>query len=70
MVATVMSIAKKSYDQSFTKDTFLIHPTIIPFLTAMEENGTCSKRFNMDKVIVEDLLRKTAESFPLGHGEW
>jgi hypothetical protein len=56
-----MSIAKKSYDESFTKDTFLVHPTIIPFLTAMEVNDTRSKRSNIEEDIVEDLLRKTAE---------
>ncbi len=49
---------------------FLIHPTIIPFLTVMEVNDTHSKMTNMDKNIVENLLRKTAELFSLGCGEW
>jgi hypothetical protein len=61
---------KTSYDKSFTKDTFLIHPTIIPFLTAMKVNDTRSKKTNMDKDIVENLPRKTAEPFPLDCGEW
>jgi hypothetical protein len=69
-VATTTTIAKKSYDESFTKDTFLIHPTIIPFVTAMEVNDTRSKKTNMDKDIVENLLRTTAEPFPRDRGEW
>jgi hypothetical protein len=36
----------------------------------MEVNSTRSKRTNMDKDIVENLLRKTAEPFPLVCGEW
>jgi hypothetical protein len=36
----------------------------------MDVNDTHSKRSNMDKDIVEDLLRKTAEPFSLGCGEW
>jgi hypothetical protein len=43
---------KKSYDVSFTKDTFRIHPTKIPFLPAIELNDTPSKRFNSDKEMV------------------
>jgi hypothetical protein len=43
---------------------------MIPFLTAMEVNDTHSKKTNMDKDIVENLLRKTAEPFPLDCGEW
>jgi hypothetical protein len=34
-VTTVPSISKKNYDNSFTKNTFQIHQTIIPFLTVM-----------------------------------
>jgi hypothetical protein len=44
----------KNYDASFTKDTFCIHPTIIPFLTAMELNDTPSKRSNMGKEMVDN----------------
>jgi hypothetical protein len=43
---------KKGYDVSFTKDTFCIRPTIIPFLTAMELNDASSKRFNSDEEMV------------------
>jgi hypothetical protein len=67
-----MSIAKKSYDESFTKETFLIHPTINPFLTAMEVNDT---RLNIEpsilkEDIVEDLLRETTDPIPFGPGHW
>ncbi len=63
---------KKSYDENFTNDAFLIHPTIIPFLTAMEVNGT---RLNiMPSVLKEDivdtLLRETADPVPFGPGHW
>jgi hypothetical protein len=67
-VATATTNAKKSYDVSFTKDTFCIHPTIIPFLTAMELNDTPSKRSNSDKEMfgkeykVERLKRLTCEA--------
>ncbi len=39
-VTTVTSLAKKTYDNSFTKMTCQIHPTITPFLTAMKVKGT------------------------------
>jgi hypothetical protein len=63
---------KKSYDENFTKDTFLIHPTIIPFLTAMEVNDT---RLNIKpsiskEDIVENLLRETADPIPFGPDHW
>jgi hypothetical protein len=63
---------KKSYDENLTKDTFLIHPTIIPFLTAMEVNDT---RLNIElsilkEDIVENLLRETADPIPVGPGHW
>jgi hypothetical protein len=32
-ITTATTNAKKIYDENFTKDTYLIHPTIIPFLT-------------------------------------
>jgi hypothetical protein len=62
---------KKSYDVSFTKDTFCIHPTIIPFLTAMELDDTPLKRSNSDKEMVgvdyevERLKRLTCEALPV-----
>jgi hypothetical protein len=44
-VTTVTSIAKKNYDNSFTKKTFQIHPTIILFLTVMiESKFTATKK--------------------------
>jgi hypothetical protein len=66
---------EKKYDASFTKDTFCIHPTIIPLLTAIELNDTPSKRSNMDKEMVdkedkvERLLRLTAEALPVARGK-
>ncbi len=32
-LATVTSLAKKTYNESFTKVIFQIHPSVIPFLT-------------------------------------
>ncbi len=53
-VATATSIAKISYDKNFTKDTFLTHPSIIQFLTAMEANDT---RLNIEpSILKEDIL--------------
>jgi hypothetical protein len=63
---------QKSYAKNFTKDTFLIHPTIIPFLTTMEVNDT---RLNikpsiLKEDIVENLLRETTDPIPFGPGHW
>jgi hypothetical protein len=41
---------------SFTKDTFCIHPTIIPFLTAMELSDTHMKRAISDKEMAGELI--------------
>ncbi len=66
---------KKSYDSSFTKDTFCIHSTTIPFLTAMKLNDTPSKRSNTDEEMVDNkgkverLQRLTAEALPVGWGK-
>jgi hypothetical protein len=63
---------KKKYDSSFTKDTFCIHPTILPFLTAMELNDTPLKSSNSGKEMVgkeykvERLKRLTCEALPVG----
>jgi hypothetical protein len=67
-----MSVSKKNYDKSFTEDTFLIHPTIIPFLTAVEVNDThLNIKPSISKEdIVEDLLRETADPIPFGPGHW
>jgi hypothetical protein len=35
---TVISIAKKHYNDSFVMENFQIHPTMIPFLSSMELN--------------------------------
>jgi hypothetical protein len=40
---------KKNYDSSFTKDTFHIHPTIIPISTAMKLSDIHMKRAISDK---------------------
>jgi hypothetical protein len=45
---------QKNCNVSFTKDTFCIHPTIIPFSTAMELNDTPLKRSNMDEEMVDN----------------
>jgi hypothetical protein len=42
-VTTVTSIAKKIYDDCFVKETLEMHPTLIPFLTAMEVNSRNNK---------------------------
>jgi hypothetical protein len=47
---------KKNYDSSFTKDTFCIHPTIIPFLTATELSDTHMKRAISDKEMAGELI--------------
>jgi hypothetical protein len=47
-VPTATFLAKKSYDESFIKHTVLIHPTIIPFLTAVDINDTSLDISDMD----------------------
>jgi hypothetical protein len=41
---------------SFTKDTFCIHPTMIPFLTAMELSDTHMKRAISDEEMAGELI--------------
>jgi hypothetical protein len=66
---------KKSYDSRFTKYTFCIHPTILPFLPAMGLNGTPSKRSNSNEEMVgeeyevERLKRLTCEALPVSRGK-
>jgi hypothetical protein len=48
-IATATTNAKEIYDENFTKDTYLIHPTIIPFLTAMELSDNAKKRSNSNE---------------------
>jgi hypothetical protein len=66
---------QKSYDASFTKDSFCIHPTIILFLTARELNDTPLKRSNSDEEMVgeeykvERLNRLAWEALPVGRGK-
>jgi hypothetical protein len=44
-VTTVTSIAKKNYDNSFTKNSLQIHPPIIPYLTVViEPKFTATKK--------------------------
>jgi hypothetical protein len=42
-VTTVTSITKENFDDSFIKETLEMHPSIIPFLTAMEVNSRNDK---------------------------
>jgi hypothetical protein len=63
---------QKKFDKNFTNDTFLIHPTKIPFLTAMEANDT---RLNIQlsiskEDIVENLLSETADPITFDPGHW
>ncbi len=44
----------KKYDEIFTKDTYHIHLTIIPFLTATELSDTAMKRSNSDEEQMSD----------------
>ncbi len=53
-VPTATTNAKKKYDESFTKDTYHIHPTLIPFLTAMELSDTAMKRSNSNEEQMSD----------------
>jgi hypothetical protein len=46
----------KKYDSSFNKDTFCIHPTIIPFLTVMELSDTHMKRAISNKEMSGELI--------------
>ncbi len=48
MIATITSTTKKDYDESFAKNTFGIHPTIILFLTAMELSDKKTKHYKWD----------------------
>jgi hypothetical protein len=52
---------KKKYDSSFTKDAFCIHPTIIPFLTAMELSETHMKRAISNKEMTGELITEGSE---------
>jgi hypothetical protein len=56
-VDTITSTAKKIYDESFSKYTFCIHPTIILFLTAMELSQKAVITENED----EDILSLNAD---------
>jgi hypothetical protein len=52
---------KKKYDSSFTKDTFCIHPTMIPFLTARELSDTHMKRAISNKEMAGELITEGCE---------
>jgi hypothetical protein len=47
---------KNHYDSSFTKDTFCIHPTMMPFLTAMGLSDTHMKRAISNKEMAGELI--------------
>jgi hypothetical protein len=47
---------KKNYNLSFTKDTFCTHPTIIPFITAMELSDTHMNRAISNKEMAGELI--------------
>ncbi len=53
-IATATTNSKKIFDESFTKNTFVFHPTIIPFLTAMELNDIAHTRSNSNEDEMSD----------------
>ncbi len=48
-LAMATSIAKKTYDESFTKVNCLIHPSVIPFLTPMNVKKPTMNNWTMQK---------------------
>ncbi len=48
-LAMATSIAKKTYDKSFTKVNCQIHPSVIPFLTPMNVKKTTMNNWTMQK---------------------
>ncbi len=53
-IATAMMNSKEIFDKSFNKNTYSFHPTIIPFLTAMELNDINKNRSTNDKDEMSD----------------
>ncbi len=50
-LATATSIAKKTYDKSFTKVNCQIHPSVIPFLTPMNVKKTHDEQLDDAKIL-------------------
>ncbi len=50
-LATATSIAKKTYNKSFTKVNYQIHPIVIPFLTPMNMKQTYDKQLDNAKIL-------------------
>jgi len=50
-LATVTSLAKKTYDKSFTKVNCQIHPSVIPFLTPMNVKKTYDEQLDNAKIL-------------------
>jgi hypothetical protein len=48
-LATATSIAKKTYDESFTKANCQIHPSVIPFLTPINVKKPTVNNWTMQK---------------------
>jgi hypothetical protein len=52
-LATATSLAKKTYDESFTKVNCQIHPSVIPFLTPMNLKETYNEQLSNAKILHE-----------------
>ena len=50
-LATVTSLAKKTYGESFTKVNCQIHPSVIPFLTPMNVKETYNEQLSNAKIL-------------------
>ncbi len=50
-LATATSIAKKTYNKSFTKVNCQIHPSVIPFLTPMNVKKTYNEQLDNAKIL-------------------
>jgi hypothetical protein len=50
-LATATSIAKKTYDKSFTKVNCQIHPSVVPFLTPMNMKKTYNEQLDNAKIL-------------------
>ncbi len=66
-VASATTKATKIFDESFTKNHCVIHPTIIPFLTSMELNDTAKKESNSDE---DDMSDDNVNKVPTGKGNF
>jgi hypothetical protein len=50
-LATATSLAKKTYNESFTKVNCQIHPSVIPFLTPMNVKETYNEQLSNAKIL-------------------